>query len=175
MMALVYVLLAIASVGFCAVAAVHLEALAGSTVLFHHAEKLMFPVLFVLWIPTIFCMNRMTGDAKQKDIWKIALRGCPKWMRIAAFIIFGYAWAGALANALLFRTDPLLSGARGTSGVMLAFYGVAACVLYSFTRSAAVDEGRRCLNGHKVGPLAKYCEECGSPVASDMAKPLRPD
>lgn len=44
------------------------------------------------------------------------------------------------------------------------FYPIPLAVMYSATRVERFDESRRCLNGHRVSPLAKSCEECGAPL-----------
>jgi hypothetical protein len=173
MPSLIYLLLAIASIGFIGVLTVHLAALFGFVAPFQHGEKLVFPTLFFIWLPMIFYMNRLTRDFKQKDLWKAALRGCPKWMRTTLWVIFGYSWVGSIAVPLFFgkSMDSRLFEARLLSGVMLGFYAVTVCVLYSSTQASKFDESRRCLNGHRVGPLAKFCDECGAPVAVDILQP----
>jgi len=169
---LVNLLRAVASVGFFGVLVIHIAALLGSATPFQNFERFMFPVLLIVWLPTIFCMNRMTRDFKQKDLWKAALRGCPKWMRITLWTVCGYSWLMALSPLLVHgRDDSQLAGARSLSGVMLGFYAIAVGVLYSSTQTALIDEGRLCLNGHRVGPLAKFCDECGAPVATNPTKP----
>jgi hypothetical protein len=158
--------------GFGIDAVIHIAALAGNPVVFQRFGKYMFATLFLVWIATIFFMNRLTREVKQKDLWKAALRGCPKWMRITAWVISGYAWVGMFANNLR-SGDSNLAGARAGSGVMLAFFVIGVCVLYSAKHVELVDNSRRCLNGHRVGPLATFCEDCGSPVVEN-ATPGRP-
>lgn len=169
MYTLLNVLLAVAAAGFCADAVLHIAALTGSGALFQRFAVWLFPVLFVEWIATIFLMNRLTRDVRRRELWKAALRGCPPWMRTTAYVIFGYAWVGVFANTALLGSSSPLATARAASGMMLAFYGVAACVIYSAIHVADLDRVRRCLNGHQLGPLAKYCEECGAPVAAEAA------
>jgi hypothetical protein len=174
MAALNKLLLAVASVGFAAQAIVHIAALSGFTAPFQQLEKLLIPALFVIFVPTILIMNRMTRDFKQRDIWKAALRGCPKWMRVALWTIAGYAWLAAL-SPLLFGSRNLspLASARCASAMILAFYAISVGVLYSSTQVAKVDVVRRCLNGHPVGPAASFCEQCGAPVALGAANPVQ--
>lgn len=175
MAALNKLLLAVASVGFAAQAVVHIAALCGLTAPFQQLEKLLIPALFVVFVPMILLMNRMTRDFRQRDIWKAALRGCPQWMRVTLWTIAGYAWLAAL-SPLLFGSRNLspLASARCASAMILAFYAISVGVLYSATQVAKVDVARRCLNGHPVGPAAKYCEECGAPVAVEAMNPLQP-
>src|SRR5437870_7027920 len=39
---------------------------------------LLFIGIFVVWLPTVLLLNTLTRDFKQKDLWKAALRGCPR-------------------------------------------------------------------------------------------------
>ena len=123
-------------------------------------------------LPAILAGYRLTRDYPQRDYWKVALRGCPPWMRRATYGFFGYA----IVNFILFVS----SGPRGTapgggvppevvrgfSGHWMAFFAVSAALLYSSAHAAESDDRRRCLQGHRVREGMKFCGECGSPVAS---------
>lgn len=61
--------------------------------------------------------------------------------------------------------DSAANKARSMSATLLIFYMIPLAVMYSATHVQRFDESRRCLNGHRVSPLAKFCEECGAPVA----------
>jgi len=161
-----------AAVGFMAMLAVHVASLFGTTYAFEHLLKFLAPGVFVVFLPTIFVMNRLTRDFKQKDIWRAALRGCPQWMRRALWVICGYAWVGFFALPFLYGggMDSTANKARSMSATLLIFYLIPSSVLYSATRVQRFDESRRCLNGHHVSPLAKFCEECGAPIAPSIAQ-----
>jgi hypothetical protein len=163
---LIYPFLLLALVGLVVVLSVHVAALAGSTALLSHVGKLIFPGIFVVWLPTIVVMNRLTRDFKQKDIWKAALRGCPQWMQRAQYIFFGYAFIVAFVLPFVYGggMDSPSNSARAMSAIALTFYSIATCVLYSATKADRFDESRRCANGHPVTPLAKHCDECGALV-----------
>jgi len=166
MAVLIYPFLALAAVGFVALLAIHCTALFGATYLFEHWLKFLVFGLFIVWLPTVLVMGHLTREFKQKDIWRAALRGCPQWLRRSLWILFGYAWVGFFVFPMIYGggMDLPANKARSMSGVLLAFYSIAACVLYSATRVSKVDGGRRCVNSHGVSPLARYCEECGAPV-----------
>jgi hypothetical protein len=166
MTALIYPFLFLASVGFVTVLSVHIVALAGSTSGFSNLIKFLFPGIFVVWLPTILAMTRMTREFKQKDIWKAALRGCPLWMKRGLYFVFGYAFFADFVLPIVYGggMGSAANTARGMSAIALTFYATAGCVLYSATRAGQFDQSRRCANGHLVGSLAKYCEECGAPV-----------
>jgi hypothetical protein len=129
------------------------------------AFRFLFPGIFVVWLPTILVMNWLTRDFKQRDLWKAALRGCPAWMRTAQWVVWGLAFAAFFA--------PFLWGSKPgafPSGPMLipaVFYATSFCVAYSALHVEKCDAERCCLNGHRVSPSAKFCEECGAPTAPE--------
>ena len=129
----------------------------------------LFGGLFVVWFPTVILMNRLTKDFKQKDLWKAALRGCPAWMRTALWVILGCVFA-------VFFLPVLSKRSPGDSPQILVllpitFYATSFCVMYSLINVEKHDLVRRCLNGHAISPLAKFCEECGAPAAPDSTIP----
>jgi hypothetical protein len=124
---------------------------------------LLFPGIFIVWIPTVILMNRVTRDFKQRDIWKAALRGCPPWMRRTLWVVTGVSFAGFFAPLVWGGKPGALSA--GFFLVPSIFYSISFCVMYSILHVEKFDAGRRCLNGHRISPLAKFCEECGAPAA----------
>ena len=123
----------------------------------------LFGGLFVVWIPTVILANRLTQDFKQKDFWKAALRGCPAWMRSALWVVIGCVFAVFFLPVLAKRGP----GDAPQTFVLfpMMFYSVSFCVMYSLINVDKNDSSRRCLNGHAISPLAKFCEECGAPAA----------
>jgi len=124
---------------------------------------ILFGGLFAVWLPTVILSNRLTQDFKQKDFWKAALRGCPAWMRAALWVVIGCVFA-------VFFFPVLAKRSPGDSPQMfvlfpITFYAVSFCVMYSLINVEKHDSVRRCLNGHAIPPLAKFCEECGAPAA----------
>jgi len=126
---------------------------------------LLFIGIFVVWLPTVLLLNTLTRDFKQKDLWKAALRGCPPWMRTTLWIIVGGVMAITFIPLIAGR-DPG-DGPEGFGLFPIAFYAVSFCVMYSLIHVDERDASRRCLNGHAISPLAKFCEECGAPAASE--------
>ena len=124
--------------------------------------------IFPIWLPTVILMNRLTRDFKRKDLWKAALRGCPPWMRIALWVVVGCAFVSFFI--------PVVSAQRPRDPPQtfmlfpITFYAVSFCVTYSLIKVEKFDATRRCLNGHAMSPLAKFCEECGAPAAPDCAR-----
>ena len=170
MKVLIYAFYVLAAVGFMVMLVVHVAALFGNTYPFQRTIEILGPGVFVVFVPTILVMTRLTRDFKQKDIWRAALRGCPRWMYRGVWAVFLYCWAGFFVLPLLYGggMDSAANKARSMSGILLMFYLIPSAVMYSATHVERFDESRRCLNGHPVSPLAKFCEECGAPVAPSI-------
>ena len=166
------ILFLVSLVGFASLAIIHIAALMGFTEPFSTAIAWLGPALFVIWIPTIFVMNWLVRDFKQKDLWRAALRGCPAWMRGSLWVIFGHSWLGFFIFPLVFGggTSSAANGARIGSAVFMIFYLVSTMVSYSAINAAHCDSLIRCTNGHTVQPLANFCDECGAPV---IREPIR--
>ena len=130
---------------------------------------ILFGGLFAVWLPTVILSNRLTQDFKNKDFWKAALRGCPAWMRSALWVVIGCVFA-VFFLPVLSRRSP---GDAPQTFVLfpILFYAVSFCVMYSLINVEKHDSVRRCLNGHAISPLAKFCEECGAPAAPDSTNP----
>ena len=161
---------ALAGIGLVLSLVVHVASLAGVALFGHNAFALHVGI-FVVWIPTVLVAHRYARDFKSKDFWKAALRGCPSWMKATTYGFFAYAlvnFAYFFVTTGLMRSNqsgvPEAATLRGFSGHWMAFYSAAMSVLYSSTRAPALDADRRCALGHSVGPLANFCEQCGSPV-----------
>jgi hypothetical protein len=126
---------------------------------------ILFGGLFAVWLPTVILSNRLTKDFKQRDFWKAALRGCPACMRAALWVVIGCVFAVFFLAVLSRRS---LGDAPQTFVLFpIMFYAVSFCVMYSLINVEKHDSVRRCLNGHAISPLAKFCEECGAPAAPD--------
>ncbi len=123
--------------------------------------------IFIVWVPAVFVAQKMVGGVNRKDLWKVALRNCPVWMKYMIYGFFGYA----MINFLLFMTkttsrtggSPSPTEWRGFSGHWMAFYSAALGILYSAAVGATVH--RRCANGHVLSADSPdYCARCGQPV-----------
>jgi hypothetical protein len=146
---------------------VHVGAVMGRRV----APEAFFWVLhvgiFVVWFPAIFVARRLVGNVNRRDLWKVALKDSPDWMRYMVYGFFGYA----VVNFLFFMTEAPIGGSganppavvwRGFSGHWMAGYSAALAILYSAARTE--DTSVRCASGHAASPNAIYCTRCGQPV-----------
>jgi hypothetical protein len=160
MTAVIYPFFALAAVGFAAMLVVHVASLFGNTNLFERAIAVLGPGVFVAFLPTIFVMNRLKRDLKQKDLWRAALRGCSRWMYRTVWGIFLYRWAGFFVLPLLYGDgmDLAANKARIMSGILLVFYLIPSAVMYSAAHVERFDESRCCVNGHRVSPLARLSD-----------------
>ena len=122
--------------------------------------------IFVVWLPAVLVAQRVVRNSSRKDFWKIALLGCPPWMRTMVFVLFGYALLNFLYFIALNRnggtgTANQGSTIRGFSGHWLLFYGAAFAIMCSATRRPDLLTGLKCANGHDVDPLSQHCGTCG--------------
>jgi hypothetical protein len=167
MKAIAYPVMMIAGIGLVACFCLYIGSLAAPGLvprLAPVAATVLFPGIFVVWLPTVLLMNRFTRDFKQRDLWKAALRGCPASMRTGLWVVIGFVIFAAFVV-------PLLRGQNPGPGSFLifpaSFYSVSFCVMYSILHVDKLDAERRCLNGHRISPVAKFCEECGAPAAPE--------
>ena len=129
------------------------------------AATILLPLgAFVVWIPAALVARRLTKGTEGKDYWNAAFTGCPPWMKHLVFGLAGYALLNFFLvllvlpppkSAILGSMTP--EKVRGFSGSCMAFYGAAMAILYSGPQ----PNERQCPQGHKIGPLARRCEECG--------------
>ena len=126
--------------------------------------------IFPLWIPVVFIAQKMMGGVQRKDFWKVALSGCPVWMRYMTYGFFIYAVVNFAIFIILVSMHPPAKGGgapppevlHGFSGHWMAFYSAAFAILYAAARTEG--SGPRCANGHVASPNAAYCTRCGQSV-----------
>jgi hypothetical protein len=124
--------------------------------------------VFVVWFPALLAIRKKTGRMRGAVSWDEMLHGCPGWIAYGVKALFGYA----ALNFLLFMLASVRQGERtsevlylrGFSGHWMAFYAVAAVMLYSATRQTAPNSDARCLQGHRMAPDTAICRQCGAPV-----------
>ena len=176
MIATLYPFLLLAAVGFVLSLAAHGLALVGVPIPGGKLVGNLHFGIFVVWIPTVLVAYQGSRYANRKDFWKVTLAGCPPWMRVSLYVLFGYA----IFNFVLFLAsnpprqsiyDAPLSTIRGLSGHWMLFYGAAFAVLYSRIRAPQLYQPHKCPQGHLVSPMARFCPECGYafPVAAGDA------
>lgn len=133
--ALIYPFLVLAIIGSIVTLIVHAASLFGVLYPLEHFLKLLASGVVILFLPTIFAINWLARDFKQKEIWRAVLLGCPEWMQRTLWIIFGYAWVGYFVLPFLYGggMDSPGNKARFMSAILLIFYLIPAAVLSSAT------------------------------------------
>lgn len=131
--------------------------------------------IFVVFIPAMLANYKLFQGApvRQRELWKLMLRGCPAWMVTFTKVLFGYtilnfvyffvmASSGHAENG----TDGSMSPEtlRGFSGHWMVFYWMAFAILYSaaHVKGPIVPNCAGC--GQAVSPFDKFCSHCGRPV-----------
>jgi hypothetical protein len=160
-----YPFLLLAATGFACSVVVHVLSWLGVAV--PQPLMLLHLGIFIVWLPTIIASTRLARNHPQRDFWKASLRGAPLWASKSLIWLGGYVLVHFFASILLLQGRLGVSKAvedfRIVSGHWMIFYGVATGVLYSAIH--AVDEERKCPQGHPVSSSAHFCEVCGAPVS----------
>lgn len=130
-------------------------------------KQSLFVGIFVVWLSTVTTANRLTKDFRPKDFCKAALRGCPPWMRIGLWVVIG----GAFAVLFLPTLTGMGSGDSRHAFILfpIFFYVTSFCVTYSLINVESDNSMPRCLNGHALSPLTKFCDECGASAATETS------
>jgi len=166
---LMYCCMLVAALGFSLSIAAHIASICGKAI------PSAFPVMdlhigiFVVWFPAVLVVGKMTGSANRKDLWKIALSGCPLWMRRTVYVLFGYTALNFVLFMMRTGTDRDAGDASpsivwGFSGHWLLFYGVAFAIFYSAVHAPSLLEKRFCSHEHLASPLDQYCPKCGQAI-----------
>jgi hypothetical protein len=124
--------------------------------------------IFPLWIPVVLIAQKMLGGAQRKDFWKIALSGCPPWMRYMTYGFFIYAIVNFIIFVAFFAPTGKQAGAHvptavwhGFSGHWMAFYSAGLAILTTAYNRGLSNLQRQCPNGHVIGWNDSYCGTCG--------------
>jgi hypothetical protein len=126
--------------------------------------------IFPLWIPVVFIGQKMMAGANRKDFWKIALSGCPPWMRYMTRGFFIYAIVNFVIFFILATMHPPVKQTGGVvpaevfhgfSGHWMAFYSAGLAILTSAYRRGLSNLQRRCSNDHEIGWSDNFCPTCG--------------
>jgi hypothetical protein len=130
-----------ACAGFVAISWVHVNALIGKTGPFNRSMEFLVPGLWI-WLPTIIFAGWLSRTSRQNDLWNAVLRGCPIVMQRIIWVVFSYCWAGFFIFPMLnkgIRWEEI-NNDRVASGILLAFYLIAAAILYSAAQSECTDK-----------------------------------
>jgi len=128
--------------------------------------------IFPLWLPAILIAREMSGGAMRRtDFWKMAMSGCPAWMRYMTYGFFIYAIINWAIFVFPMMSQPKQSGAElpsqmhGFSGHWMAFYSAGLAIVTTAYRRGLSNLQRQCPFGHSVGWGDRFCPTCGASVA----------
>src|ERR1051326_8778114 len=93
--------LVLAVAGAAAMFCVHVAALAGFIAPLKHSERILVYGMCAVFAAACLAGPRLSSGFKQKDAWRAMLRGCPRWMQRAVWIVFYYGWCGCFVYAFL--------------------------------------------------------------------------
>lgn len=169
MKVVLYLFMVLAACGLALSIVAHCMALAGVPIPGGELVWGLHIGIFVVWIPAVLTSMQMTRHAKRKDFWKVALAGCPVWMRRAGYVLFVYAILNFIVFCAVTSNQPKQeqtgrarpSDVRGFSGHWMIFYGAAFAVFYSRIHTPKLYRDRKCPQGHTASPNARICSECG--------------
>jgi len=128
--------------------------------------------IFPLWLPVVLISQKMFGSAPRMGHWKMALSGCPPWMKYMTYGFFSYAFVNFAIFFLLTATHPQAKGGaepavevlRGFSGHWMAFYSAGLAILTTAYRRGLSNLQRKCPFGHEIGWSDRFCPTCGSSI-----------
>jgi hypothetical protein len=164
----------LAGLGFILSVIAHLTALAGVALPVGNKIWVLHVGIFVVWLPTVAVSYRVTNSVNRKDFWKVALSGCPSWMRISLMGLFAYAILNfilSLASQNNGYHSPMVtlpSQIRLFSGHWMIFYGVAFSTMYSVIHAPHLFDEKKCPNGHSISSEALFCSKCGSAICQHL-------
>ena len=164
--ALMYPCMLIAAAGFLLSLIAHIASMLGKAISSALPVMDLHIGIFIVWFPAVLVVGKMTGSANRKDLWKIALSGCPLWMRRAVYALFGYTALNFVLFMMRTGTQRDAGAASpsvvwGFSGHWLLFYGLAFAIFYSAIHAPKLLEKRFCAEGHSASPMDQYCPQCG--------------
>jgi hypothetical protein len=107
----------LAGLGFLISLITHAAAIFGISILPKEPWLLHYGI-FAVWIPTVLCAHTLAKEFPQKEMWKAALRGCPKPMQYMVYALFGYVFLNFAIFAITSssHTPTSTSTVRGFSG-----------------------------------------------------------
>lgn len=154
--------------------AAHIMALSGAEIPGGQLILALHVGIFVVWIPTVLISIRTTRYVNRHDFWKVALSGCPVWMRKTLYMLFAYAIFNFIlivpttTNVLPSLGNATSAQLRGFSGHWMVFYAAAFAVLYSALHAPELFKERKCPLGHVVDSAANYCPTCGYSFSGNL-------
>jgi hypothetical protein len=108
---LLYPFLVVAAVGLGLSTVAHVVSLCGLTLPGGRTVFALHIGIFIVWMPVVLIAARATSNVPRREIWKVLLLGCPRWMRLAVYVLFTYALLNFVIFAVLTTGKPPPLGA----------------------------------------------------------------
>ncbi len=118
------------------------------------ADETAFFVLhagaIILWFPAVFCSTQLAKGANRHEFWKVALRGCPGWLKLLTGLFFAYAivnfFLGMALQGPFGEADgggrgPVAGTIRIFSGHWMVFFLASLALMYSYCHADDADAG----------------------------------
>lgn len=175
--ALLFPFMILAAIGFFLSVLAHVYGIMGWTLPGGKAVWTLHMGIFVVWFPAVFVTMAATRQSARKDMWRVALAGCPNWMKYGLYAVGAYAAVNFVlfilttAGHLQSKGDAPPSVVRGFSGHWMIFYYAATAILYSAIHSPSLLQRRTCPNSHAVSHQDSFCPTCGASL-SKSAGPI---
>lgn len=179
MIAFLIPFMALAALGFVCSALVHLCALAGVVPPGGNAVFALHGGIFVIWVPVMILVMRISRGRRGMMSWMDQLSGCPVWMRWLILALFAYAVLNfflAFGGQISGHEDNEAnapSTLRGFSGHWMAFYAAGFGVMLTGYRKPWMLRAAKCPAGHKITHDQRFCATCGTALPDPAAKPAR--
>jgi hypothetical protein len=130
--------------------------------------------IFPLWIPVVLIGQKMMGGTSRRNFWKVALSGCPPWMKYMTYGFFIYAFVNFAIFIFIVSahpppkglTEPPAEALHGFSGHWMAFYSAGLAILTTAYRRGLSNLQRKCPFGHEIGWDDRFCPTCGAAVVA---------
>jgi hypothetical protein len=137
----------LAALGLLAATVVHVSGLLGLASPLGRATWTLHLGVLVVLAAAGGASSRVTRSEEERPPWRAALRACPAWMRVTAYLLLGYGLLNFVAFAFFGREPGRPVGLTATpsifrdfSGAWMACYFLAAAMLYSATHVKDDDD-----------------------------------
>lgn len=125
-----------------------------------------------LGFPMVLISNYLGRNSSRADILKVMFLGCPKWMPYTYKVLGGYVLINILLFAISHAANPppveAPASIRLFSSIWMLVYVLHFATFYSALHTWKNYRNQRCMNGHPVSPLARFCPECGVTLSTQI-------
>ncbi len=120
--------------------------------------------LGIVGVPALAFAALAAYHEGSRDVMRIVLGPCPRWLRIArvALLLYGFGLFVVLGIVWHHEAAPNVThAALFGSSLGLAYFGTCVAALFSMLRAPQMLAARRCSKGHAVRGDDEICPDCG--------------